>query len=117
VGEPPPSILVAARAAARSRRFVMVWEEPPILVYLGDRADYVVVNGHYCSCEGFVRRIGREGPRGCSHVYGARIALEEGTYRRLRERLPPARVARIVWEALTGGRALELRRMLAEDVG
>ncbi len=115
---PPPDWLAPhARAAAQSRRFILVWRDPLILVYLGERADYVVVGGHYCSCEGFIRRTSRNGIGGCSHVFGARIALEEGLYRTPPKRLEAGDVARIVWEAATGGRAITLRRLLAEDVG
>ncbi len=84
-------------------------------MYLGERGDYVVVDGHYCSCEGFTRRITRKGLGGCSHVYGARLALAEGLARE--HPLDPVTLARVVWEALTGGRAITLRRLLAKDVG
>lgn len=115
---PPPRELEAhARAAAQSRRFVALSRDPPILVYLGEHGDYVVVDGVYCSCEGFQRRTTRRGLGGCSHVFGARIALERGLVRDPPRRLSPREAAGIVWEALTGGRALRLRRLLAEYVG
>ena len=107
------------RAAAYSKRFVVLWGSPLIMAYLGEHGDYILVDHHYCSCEGFTRRITREGLGGCTHVFASRIALEEGRVRDLSPSMNPGLLARIVWEALTGGVAFTLRRLLAlaEDVG
>ncbi len=78
-------------------------------MYLGENADYVIVGGYYCSCEGFQRRI-TQGVKGCTHVYAARVALEENRVRWLE--LEPWMVARAVWEAITGGRSKTVRRKL-----
>jgi predicted nucleic acid-binding Zn finger protein len=107
------------RAAAYSKRFVVLWRSPLILAYLGDHGDYVLVDHHYCSCEGFTRRITRDGLGGCTHVFASRIALDEGWYRDVSQSMDPVLLSRIVWEALTGSIAFSLRRLLAltEDVG
>ncbi|MCE4600613.1 MAG: hypothetical protein F7C38_03505 [Desulfurococcales archaeon] len=101
------------RALAYSNRFVRLWRDPPLMVYLGDHGDYLLVDGHYCSCPGFTMRTSRRGVAGCTHVYAVRIALREGRFRDLSGSLSPGDVAAIVWEVLTGGLAVMVRRMLA----
>ena len=98
---------------AYSNKFVLIWRDPPILVYLGDNGDYVIVDGHYCSCPGYTMRTTRNGIGGCSHVYAARMALEEGRYRDISMLLDPDGLATSVWEVLTGGFARKIRRLLA----
>jgi len=108
------------RAAAYSRRFVLLSRDPLVLVYLGDKGDYVLVGGCYCSCEGYARRTSRGAPGWCSHLYAARIALELGRVRDASRLLGPGEKAAVVWEALTGGFARGLRRVLSrlgDDVG
>lgn len=82
---------------------------PLVAVYLGETGDHVVVEGYYCSCEGFMRRLAR-GEIGCTHVYALREAIDRG--RVVVVERPPSIVARIVWEALTGGRSKTLRLAL-----
>lgn len=117
--EPPPQWMDRVRTAAYSNRFVLVWRDPAIALYLGENADYVVVGGYYCSCPGFTMRTTRRGLMGCTHVYAYRIALREGRYRDLSKTLSPGEVVGIVWEALTGTYAYRVRRLLAlsDEVG
>ena len=116
----PEGLEARVRAAGLSRRFVLLSRDPPVMVYLGEHGDYVVVPGCYCSCEGYVRRTRRDRPGWCTHVYASRLALETGRYRDVSGLVPPGEAGMYVWEALTGGLALGLRRLLARlgyDVG
>ena len=88
---------------------MVVSTRPLIAVYLGETGDHVVVEGYYCSCEGFMRRLAR-GELGCTHVYALREAVDKGRVTLLEK--PPGVVARIVWEILTGGRSKTLRLAL-----
>lgn len=117
--QPPPQWMERIHSAAYSNRFVVVWRDPLIAVYLGGSRDYVVVEGYYCSCPGFTMRTTQRGVSGCSHVYALRIALREKRYRDVSRRLTPGEAAAAVWEALTGPYAYSVRRLLAsrDDVG
>ncbi|MCE4618364.1 MAG: hypothetical protein F7C82_01280 [Desulfurococcales archaeon] len=117
--EPPAQWMDRVRRAAYSNRFVVVWRDPLIAVYLGENGDYVIVEGYYCSCPGFTMRTTRKGIMGCTHVYAFRIALREGRYRDISGSLSPGEVVSIVWEALTGPYAYSVRRLLAlaDEVG
>lgn len=103
-----------ARAIAASGRLVRVSRRPEIIVYLGFTGDYVIVDGRYCSCPGFSRRLSRPGGGvGCSHVLAARMPG-----RRVREaEVGRGELARIVWQVLTGGFTLDLRRRLYTGEG
>ncbi len=103
-------------AAAYSGRFIVLSWRHLILAYMGETGDHVLVDSHYCSCEGFTVRTTRRGVAGCSHVYAARIALGEGRYRDATRLAGPGVVARIVWEALSTGFSQTLHR-LAERLG
>ncbi len=118
-GVPQETLIPRIKTAAYSKRFIILNRSPLILAYLGEHGDYILVDHHYCSCEGFIRRTTREGIEGCSHTYASRIALEKGWYRDASTRITPELLARIVWETLTGGVAYTLRRLLAlsEEVG
>jgi len=108
------------RAAALSRRFVILSRDPLVAVYLGERGDYVVVGGCYCSCEGYYRRLTRGEAGWCTHVYALREAVARGRYRDVSGLLSPGEKAWMVWEVLTGGVARGLRRVVArlgDDVG
>ncbi len=110
---PPPELEQRIQYAANSGRFVLLWRDPLILVYLGENGDYVVVDGVYCSCEGFARRVSRRGVGGCSHVYAARRIFDGspgGKYRVVEASLDE--VVLVVWEVLTGGLTHTLRKIL-----
>ena len=109
--EPPKSLEHRVRYVAYSGRFVVLSLRPLIAVYIGEESDHVVVEGVYCSCEGFQRRLAR-GEFGCSHIYALPLALRSRRYTLLS--LAPGEVARIVWEALTGVRSVTLRLALRE---
>ncbi|MCE4601927.1 MAG: SWIM zinc finger family protein [Desulfurococcales archaeon] len=98
-----------AKSIALSGRLVMIHESPEILVYLGEREDYVIVDKRYCSCQGFLMRLAKpEDGVGCSHVKAARMSD-----RRVRvKNLGPDEVETVVWEALTGGFTMSLRRKI-----
>lgn len=116
---PPPQWEDRVRTLAFSNRFVVVWRDPLITIYLGENGDYVLVDSYYCSCPGFTMRTTRRGLGGCSHVYALREALRNGRVRDVSSKLSAGMVAEIAWEALTGPYAFTLRRILAlgEEVG
>ena len=109
----PEALLDRVKSIAYSKRFIILWRDPLIIAYLGEHGDHILVDHHYCSCEGFTRRTTRMGVEGCSHIYASRIALGENWYRDLSQNMTPQVLARIVWEALTGSISYTLRRMLA----
>jgi predicted nucleic acid-binding Zn finger protein len=109
---PSDEILRKARFIALTRRIVLVWENPRVYVHVGEDEDHVIVGGHYCSCEGFMRRVAQASPLACSHVYAVGIAEEVDRLRKL-ILSNPSELAQVVWEVLTGGLAVSLRRKLA----
>ncbi len=111
--KPPKNLEPRVRYVAYSGRFVLLSLRPLIAVYMGEESDHVIVDGVYCSCEGFQRRLSR-GEIGCSHVYALPVALGNGRYTLLS--LGPGRIARIVWEILTGTRSVVLRLALREKI-
>ncbi len=112
--EPSEDVLRRARYIAFTKRIVLVWENPRIYVYVGEDSDHVLVDSHYCSCEGFARRLLQGSRVACSHVYAVRIAENTGRIRRMVLE-DPDELALIVWEVLTGGLSPTLRRKLAVE--
>ncbi len=99
-----------ARVLASSGRFIVISSRPEIIVYLGEMEDHVVVDRSYCSCRGFMMRLGRPGGSGCSHVLAVRMGL-----RRVRSVNVGGLVGRIVWEVLTGGYTRTLRELIVKE--
>ncbi len=97
-----------AREAGLSWRFVRVSRDPEVWVYLGESGDYIVIPGLYCSCPRFQLSLSTGPPYGCHHVYGLRVAVEEGRYREVED----VDLTQIVHEVFTMGRAVSLRRMI-----
>ncbi len=108
--EVPRRLADKARFVAFSMRLVRISVNPPVYVYLGENGDHVLVDSSYCSCDGFLRRIGGGLVEGCSHVYAVRLAEEAGRVRRAI--LSPEEASLVVWEVLTGGLTRTLRRKL-----
>ena len=99
-----------AKALASSGRFIVISGRPEILVYLGETEDHVIVDRSYCSCRGFMIRLGRPEGSGCSHVLAVRMGL-----RRVRRVDVGGMVGRIVWEVLTGGYTKTLRERIVKE--
>lgn len=104
----PEELEGKAREAGLSWRFVRVSRDPEVWVYLGESGDYIVIPGLYCSCPRFQLSLGSGPPYGCHHVYGLRVAVEEGRYREV-EGLD---LAQVVHEVFTMGRAVSVRRII-----
>ena len=97
-------------AASRSGRFILVRRNPEIYIYLGEDGDYIIVDGVYCSCNGFMSRIGRARDSvGCTHVLAARRGVE-----RIHDFswIGDGVLVRIIWEVLTGGLTHSLREII-----
>ncbi len=109
---PPTELESRVNYAVNSGRFVVIWKDPLIAVYLGEHGDYVIVDGVYCSCEGFMRRISSRGVGGCSHVFAARRVFHEGEGRFREVDISVGEAVDIVWEVLTGGLTKKLREKL-----
>ncbi len=101
-----PETTRRARALVALRRLVMIWDDPPIYVSMGEHGDYVVVDGVFCSCEAFERSLRRGG--GCYHVWAARLYGGEAP----RVELPLEQAWSVIYEVVAAGFSYTLRRIL-----
>ncbi|MCE4604910.1 MAG: SWIM zinc finger family protein [Aeropyrum sp.] len=81
-----------------------------IWVYIGDREDYVLLEGLYCSCPSFAASL-RKGGWGCKHLAGLKAAVRLGRFRSVEA--TPSEAVEMAVEAISAGIAVSLRRRLA----
>lgn len=99
------------RAIALAGRIVLVNEAIGLWAYVGQKSDYIIIEGLYCSCGKFVRNLSRS--PGCPHIAAVAEAKALGKIRRA-EGVEPEDV---VWDAVSLGFSPRLRRALAKTAG
>ncbi|MEM1873520.1 MAG: hypothetical protein QXS85_00470 [Acidilobaceae archaeon] len=102
-----------ASALGLSGRFVLLDSSLGLWAFLGKHNDYIIVEGLYCSCYEFLKRVKE---RRCVHLEALDLAKKTGRYRRLSySRVED--VASIVWECLTLSHSPRLRSLVYGERG
>lgn len=93
---------------AHPLKFILIWEDPEIVVYMGESRDYVIVNRSYCSCPQFTLRL-RRGEGACKHL-NALKSLPRASIKKLE--LDKNGVVSVVSEIISTGFSALLRKRL-----
>lgn len=93
-----------------SGRFILLHRELGLWIFLGKTSDHVILEGLYCSCHEFQKRIES---RECTHLKALLVARERKRYRVLD--LRGDEIAGIIWEVFTIGHSPRLRSLIYSD--
>ena len=100
-----------ALAAVNSLRYVLVSENPPIFIFMGEHGDYLVIDGIYCTCMSFQTSMMKGRPL-CYHIIGSWIAMSLSKYHDLSRRIDHEKLNKIINEVLELGLSPTLRKEL-----
>ncbi len=110
VGIPSESVSKAL-AAANEGRIIRISVNPEIVIFVGEKQDYVIVPQNYCSCKDYLLNVViRRRRRSCYHILAYCIALRIGRVREIVTQEYGVKTL-IVRETITLGKSPTLRKL------
>ncbi|MCX8195899.1 MAG: hypothetical protein N3F67_02320 [Acidilobaceae archaeon] len=94
-----------------ARRVVALNAARGLWAYVGAERDYFMIDGLYCSCSSFAHSLPERA--GCVHLAALRLAKGSGRFRDLR--MGEEEVRRVIWEIISVGLSVTLRKNLLEE--